>query len=198
MRLLLLITAFLSLSGAVWSQTFKAGLALGINGANVSGGESTGFRQLGLNAGPFIHYSINENAGIRGEILFSQKGAKKQIRPEIGDLSFYSLRLNYIEMPLLFTFDHNSFLFETGASTGYLINSMEEDISGRLNFQRPFNSLDFSGILGINYHFSDHFDMNWRISHSIIPVREHHLGSTFRLNRGQYNMALAFRLIYTI
>jgi hypothetical protein len=175
---------------------FKGGFSVGINTSSLSGNNSSGFRQFGFSGGPVVEYILDEQNSLQFEILFSQKGARKPQRPEIGDLSFYFLRLNYFELPFLFKHLHNQFVFEAGPSVSVLINSKEEDGFGPLPVFFPFRPFELAANLGITYHLNDNFDMNWRFTHSIIPVRQHLSGSTFRFNRGQYNAVLSFRLLY--
>ncbi|MBA3898969.1 MAG: PorT family protein, partial [Bacteroidetes bacterium] len=169
----------------------------GLNGSNLTAGPGNGLRQFGLAAGGFVQYDFEEKHGFRMEMLFNQKGARIPPNPEKGEYFLYSARLNYIDVPLMLTYTQDNFIYEFGPSVGYLIGSSEELVSSSIQ-ERPFRPLDFALNIGINYHLAENFDMNWRLSHSIIPVRQHVGGGTFRLNRGEYNMVLSFRLIYWI
>jgi hypothetical protein len=191
--LALLLFVFLS---QAYAQGFRGGIIGGLNTSNVSGTPANGIRQFGLNMGAFVELAINEHAGFRTEMLLSQKGARKLANPEISDYTKYILRINYIEVPLMFTRKHNHFIFEAGPSLSYLLQFSENNEHGPLPIQRPFNRMDFTANVGVSYELTDNIDMNWRFSHSIIPAREHFGGSTWWFNRGQYNQVISFRLIY--
>jgi hypothetical protein len=175
---------------------FRGGITAGINTSGISGNNAPGFRQIGISAGPVVEYLLDDLKSIQFEILFSQKGARKPQRPDIGDYNFYFLRLNYIELPFLFRHKHNHFIFEIGPSFSYLINFKEEDTFGPLPLIFPFRPFELAGNIGVTYHLNEKFDMNWRFTHSLVPVRQHVSGSTFRFNRGQYNAVLSFRVLY--
>ena len=104
--------------------------------------------------------------------------------------------LDYIEIPVLFGYRNKKFTFEAGPSIGVLIKSEEYDIVGPLVFQRPFFDKEIGINLGIEYPLTEKLIMNWRLSNSILPVRDHLNGSKFRLNRGQYNTVMSFSVNY--
>lgn len=179
------------------AQAFKTGLTAGVNTARVLGGVNhSGWRQLGLIGGPFVEYNLNDISGLKMEMLFSQKGERKPYRPNVGDYTFYSLRLNYIDIPVLYLYTNNKFIFEAGPSFNYLISSTEEDLHGPITFEWPFKKMELSANIGINYKLWNNLDMNWRYSNSIIPVRDHMGGAVYWFNRGQYNSTITFKVIY--
>ncbi|MDQ3192761.1 MAG: PorT family protein [Bacteroidota bacterium] len=193
--LIICIISFLPEIGV--AQSFKSGLTVGVSNARVLGGvNKEGWRQFGIIAGPFVEYDLNELSGLKMEMLFSQKGERKPYRPNAGDYTFYKLRLNYIEIPVLYFHSHNKFIFEAGPSFGYLIGHKVEDLHGPTELDRPYKKLDFGANLGINYQLTEHLDMNWRYSNSIIPVRDHIGNVVWRYNRGEYNSVLTFKVIY--
>jgi hypothetical protein len=196
-RVLLLLSAIFVFTGSesVFAQ-FRGGFTAGINSSAISGGDASSFRQFGLGAGPFVNYVFSETDDLHIEMLFSQKGARKPQKPDIGDFSFYLLRLNYIELPLLYRHRHNRYLFEAGPSVSYLISMREEDAHGQLPLIFPYRPYELAVNLGISYEINEKIDMNWRGTHSLIPVRNHLSGGAFRLNRGQYNAVISFRLMY--
>ena len=197
---LLFLTAFIFNPFLGSAQVFKSGFIAGLNTTQLLGGVSSGFRQFGISAGSFVQHDLDEKSGVKMEILFSQKGERKPIRPNIGDYDFFVLRLNYIEVPFLFLQQHHNFKFEIGPSFNYLAGYITKNNYGELPvghpLNRPFRKMEFSGNVGINYELSENLDMNWRFSNSLIPVRKHLGGSVFWFNRGQYNSAISFRIIY--
>jgi hypothetical protein len=178
------------------SQSFDAGLKAGLVSSQISGDNATGFHQFGFTAGAFVIYPFSDQMSGKMEMIFIQKGSRKNMRPEKGDFYFYYLRLNYIEVPLLFRYHHNQFIFEAGPSFGYLISSLEEDENGPLPIQRPFNKFELSGNIGVTYTLNPRFDINWRYNTSIMPVREHMSGGRFWFNRGQMNEAMTITFLY--
>jgi hypothetical protein len=195
-KLIPLIFAFILIAFTRgYGQNFEGGLVAGINASNFNGGPSYGLRQIGFTAGGFVHLRLGAHYGFRPEMNFTMKGARKPPNPDAGDYFLYRARLNYIEAPFLFTYTQNNFLYEIGPSVGFLVHSFEE-LDNSSILERPFRPLDFSFNIGLNYRLSDNWDMNWRFSHSIIPVRLHQGNSTAYLNWGEHNMVLSIRFIY--
>ena len=61
-----------------------------------------------------------------------------------------------------------------------------------------FTKTDFSFNFGAYYTLLKNFRINVRYSNSILPVRDHSSGATYRMNQGQYNEVLSFTLHYAI
>ena len=133
------------------------------------------------------------------EIDFIQKGSRRNPRPSKGSYDKYVLRLNYIEVPLLYKWLFSKKIaFEIGPAAGVLLKTsdVEFDEYGLLQNRTAFNPYDVSVMAGIYYNFNDHLKANFRFSNSVLPVRKHAGGATYRLNRGQYNSVIALSLHY--
>ena len=176
---------------------FKAGIKAGLGTSQVSGDNASGFHHFGFMGGGFVKTNFkNEVFSGRIEMLFTQKGSRKTADPDNNDYTFYQMDLDYIEIPVLFGYKNNKFIFEAGPSIGALIKSDEYDIVGPLVYQRAFFKKELGINLGIEYPLTEKLLMNWRISNSIIPIRDHLSNTTFRLNRGQYNTVMTFSINY--
>lgn len=194
--LCLFILCFLFFTDFVQSQSFKGGISAGISTSQISGDTHGGFDKPGITGGGFVKYDFTGIYSGQLEINYIQKGARKSIRPEQGDYTFYLLRLNYIEVPILIKYKHKHFIFEAGPSLAALLSFTEENEQGELPQSREFYKYEAGFAIGINYHFTDKLYMNWRLTNSVLPVRSHLSGATYRWNRGQYNSVLAFTLHY--
>jgi len=181
------------------AQVFKAEITASVVGSQLSGDRLSGFDKAGIMAGAGVRLRFNEkwNGGFR--ILFLQKGSRLPTKGDGTDSAFYLCRLNYIELPLVFRYHPSQkFWFEGGPSLGYLIASSEEDEYGPLNLRRPFYKFDLSGMIAMGYHLSDQIDFVLSYWQSLLPIREHGSGATFRLNQGQYNSVLGFGMLLTL
>jgi hypothetical protein len=192
MKKLFSVTVLFILSVPVSAQKFNAGIIAGISATQVSGDNLAGFDKAGLGTGGMVSLGISDKISAQFELLYIQKGSKTKS----NDSLFYRLNLHYLEVPLLLRYHYRKFIFEAGPSVGVLTGSSEEDLYGEIKGQKGFNTLELSGNVGVNYPFSPHFIFNWRISGSLLPVREHSSGETFRLNQGQYNTVLFFSFRY--
>lgn len=178
---------------------FQAYASLGLCSSQISGDQLSGFNQLGMTAGTGIRVGRNETWAPHLEILFTQKGSRKNARPDEGDYNSYLLRLNYVEVPLLVDFGPGKTGFHAGLSPAFLVNSREENQFGEIpGIGREFKFFDLNGIIGIQYRFHERWELATRFSQSILPVREHAGNTSFRLNQGQYNSSIQFMLRFSV
>ena len=112
---------------------------------------------------------------------------------------------SYIEIPISVNyFQYDQLSLETGLSTGFLVNSSENDINGLINNEntRPFHKIDFGAFIGLNYFFINYLNnrifLNTRLGNSIIPIRSHASNATYLFNKGQYNTVLSFSINYLL
>ena len=196
---ILTIIIFLS-SISLHAQKFKAGVLLGISATQISGDNLGGFDKAGLVVGGMVSTPISEKFDMAMEITFFQKGSKKNSKPEKGDYTSYNLRLNYIEVPVLFQWKFSKrFTFEAGPTFGALLSYKEENELGEIPWDppRPFDNFELGITGGMRVHFAQNFSSIFRLSSSVIPVRPHQSGESYRANHGQYNASLLLGLQYT-
>ncbi len=181
-----------------FAQNFKAGVMTGISTSQVSGDNLGGFNKAGLVVGGFVNKKIGDSSAVEMELLYVQKGSQ-QAQDLAKGKAFYQLKVNYLEVPLLYKLRMRKFTYEIGASIGFLINSKVSDIYGELPVgtieNRSFNKTETSVCAGLNYKIYKQFSANWRFTNSVLPIRNH-VGGSYRLNLGQYNTAMYFALRY--
>jgi hypothetical protein len=186
-----------------YCQKFHGGLFIGIAASQISGDQLSGYNKAGIFAGGFANFLFTEKLALQLEISFIQKGSRKNPRPKTNDYTIYKLNIQYVEMPFLFKWDFSKrFYLEVGPSIGIIINNTgrEKDEGGLINNpQRPvFNRFDYCGVLGMGVSISKNFKTNIRTIDSFIPVRKPVVGTSYRLDRFQYNTTIALSLIYQI
>jgi hypothetical protein len=187
------------LAVATQAQNFGGGGIAGFSTSQVSGDRLSGFNKVGFVAGALASIPVSERVGVQMEITYIQKGSRKNLNPEKNDFRAYRLDLNYVEVPIIVLYHYNKKLvIEGGPSLGTLVHSKEQDEQGSFTEQRPFKKTELSINAGISYPLISNLMLNWRISNSLLPVRPHVSGETFRLNMGQYNTVLAFTLRYQV
>ena len=190
---------FVFIGGTTAAQGFGGGLFCGISTSQVSGDAAAGFDKAGIYAGVCSFLNLNEKNAIQLELSFIQKGSRKNPKPNLGIYNKYLLRLNYVEIPLIYRMKFNYNLsFEAGPSLGILVFSREYDQSGIISNRLPFQNQDISMNFGGNYEINEHLKFNVRFSNSILKIRDHQSGEVYWFNRGQYNSVLAFSLNYQI
>ncbi len=180
------------------AQNFKGELFAGAVGSQVSGDELSGFNKGGIAIGAGVRLDLNEKSSIGFRIGYLQKGSRKPSAATDLAPTFYLMRLHYIEMPILYRYRlGNKLYFEAGPSLGYLFGAYEEDQDGEMAYMKPFLKFDLSmnGVLG--YPLGKNWDFQFGGIQSILPIREHGAGSTYRLNKGQYNTVITFEFLKT-
>jgi len=193
---ILFFCGFLTLS--IQAQNFGGGIIAGISTSQVSGDQLGGFNKAGFLVGAFTNKSISPLLSIQMEMTFIQKGSNN---PKMNENSISDINLSYVEIPLLLKYQQsNTIAIEGGIETAFLISSSDNDIYGKISATntRGFNTTDIGVFIGLDYSISPRLILNSRISNSIIPIRAHASGATYKLNKGQYNSVLSFALHYIL
>ena len=177
------------------TKRFQMGASLGLTTSQVSGDNLSGFHKFAPMVGGFVYTNLKENLIAQFGINYVQKGSRKIPRSDQGNI-FYTLRLNYIEVPMLLKFKHKKLMYEFGPSIGALVSFTEETHAGPVIATRDFRNSELSFNVGASFPLKGNFHFLWRFNNSILHIREHVNGNTFRLNLGQYNTALHFILQY--
>ncbi len=199
-RLLIVLYILLLLCPkSIQAQRFEGTIECGMSGSQVSGDELSGFNKGGLLAGIGVCYPIMERTQLILKLLYLQKGSRKPTDSENNDYTYYLLRLNYIEAPVLIRHSFNRRLYgEIGPSIAYLVKSSEQDENGEIPYRRAFKKMDFSLNANLGFAFSTALDVRVSFWQSVLPVREHESGASYRLNHGQYNTVVALSLMMHI
>ena len=180
------------------AQNFEGGGIIGVSTSQVSGDRLGGFNKAGVLVGVFANTSISSIIRLQMEMTYVQKGSNN---PEMQKNEISDISLSYLETPIFLRYRQNKNIqIEVGLAGGVLLMSKDHDLYGVIPKEQtlPFDKYDWNILIGINYQLTRKIVLNSRLSNSIIPIREHASGSTFKLNKGQYNSVLSFSLHYAI
>ena len=178
-----------------FGQDFHGGVLFGVAATEISGDRLSGPNKAGLYLGGFVNREFGERSSLQMELDFIQKGSRKN--PDSRSYDSYLLRLSYIEIPVNYRYEFaERALLEVGLSLGVLINSYEEVNTIDGQYGPDFNPLDLSFSFGLFYALTKKMKINVRYANSILAVRPHSNGQTYKWNRGQYNEVLSFVLFY--
>lgn len=188
------------------SQRFLGALAFGGNLTQVDGDEVFGYKKIGFNAGAAAFLPIKEIFFVSLEVGFTQKGAYQKY-PRVSvigqGLPYYDLRLNYLEVPLLFHIEDKQFaMLGTGFSFNRLVGLREiewgkETASG--TSANIYSMNDINWIVDIRLRMYKSLRLNFRFAYSLDKIRTR----TFTYQdgssetRNQFNNILTLRLVYT-
>ena len=189
------------LSTRSFAQSFKAGLILGANTSQITGDALRGFDRISPNLGLFVNREFGKKFSMQLEMQYLGKGSRKNMGAKDSIPTFYVLRLNYIEVPLLLSYAIKpKILLVAGPSIGVLISYKEADLYGDLKGQyspkEQFKRIDYSGSFGGSWLINDSWTLNVLASNSIVPVRNYDGQISERLLHGQMNKSIMIRLYY--
>jgi hypothetical protein len=124
---LIIICIITTISFSLYSQDFNGGVLGGVNATQVFGDQWSGPNKAGLYLGVFVNRYFSNRSSVQMELDYIQKGSRKNPDASTGNYSTYLLRLNYIELPVLYKYDFaEKGTLETGLSLGVLVHSYEE------------------------------------------------------------------------
>ena len=196
-----LVNALLTCSLFSYSQNvFKAGVLGGFTTAQIHGDAYLGFDKIGFNGGGFVTTELSDKFSFGFEIYYINKGSRKN--PTKFNPSHSSIRLNYIEIPVLIKYHYKKITGEIGLSYGKLLNQkfLANGLEYTPDSERYFNKNEYGYVLGLNYKLKNNFPVNVRYGHSIWKVRTFTyilpLFYKFAWQRGAVNLALSLSLKY--
>ncbi|MBN8702519.1 MAG: PorT family protein [Bacteroidetes bacterium] len=186
------------------SKKFHAGIIAGISTSQVDGDSYGGFDKVGPLVGAYVRTNLNSKFDVRFEIIYTQKGSRKNPDTEKGDYTSYLLRLNYIDVPVCLRYRYKKIYFEGGASYGRLFSFSEQNQAGPVIQLYPFEKSDVMFFAGFYYQFAEKWTVAIRRSYSLMPIRKFpfavyspNLMSNF-FNKGYYNSLLCLSLNYEL
>jgi hypothetical protein len=195
---LIFLTSILFVFESLTAQEFNGGVLGGLSTSEISGDRLEGPNKAGIYAGVFVNRYFSKRSSVQMELDYIQKGSRSN-PDSSNNYEFYLLRLNYIELPVHYKYDfHERGSLETGLSLGVLIHSYEEGNPGNPVSGPDFDKTDLSFNIGAFFTIIENLRINVRYSNSIIKVRDHASGATYKANQGQYNEVLSFTLHYII
>ncbi|MBC8319866.1 MAG: PorT family protein [Bacteroidetes bacterium] len=180
-------------------QQFHGGVIAGLAGTQVAGDTYSGYNKAGIFAGGYVSIDVGEKSAFQMELSYFQKGSRENPKEKNG-YKFYLLRLNYIELPVLYQFKAGKFIIETGPSAGILMGYYEESFYEVIS-DNPANkpaSITFQINLGFRYFISQHYGVSLRTNNSLMNVFSRNQdGDVWRFwDHGRYNDALVLSVFY--
>jgi opacity protein-like surface antigen len=170
-----------------------------MSGTQVQGDGLGGFDKLGFMLGLGVEMDVGKKNTIGFEMNLLQKGSKKAINPETNSDQKYKMVLTYIQVPVYFNFGITEKISAlAGPAIGFLVASKEVDVTGSYSPNPPFNTLEFSGILGAQYRFTDRWRAEVRFDQSLTSIRTKGSSSSPWLIGKQYNTSLGVYICFTM
>ncbi|NOU45859.1 MAG: PorT family protein [Bacteroidales bacterium] len=181
------------------AQQFNGGIMAGLVSSQVAGDTYAGFNKAGFAVGFFVGLDLNKSTTIGMELHFIQKGSRYNDTTFQEDQLQYLLRLNYVDLPLLYQYRTNRFLFEAGISTSFLLSSYEAMDFYESTYDN-WRRICFNSVFGVKFQITPALLVGVRTSNSINSIRKNVVvGNVYRYNRnsyGEFNDVLQLSLYY--
>lgn len=177
---------------------------LGGNISQVDGDEVYGFKKLGINAGAGAIVPLGDHFTLGIEVLLNQKGSRQKAQSNDSIITGeYKLRLNYLEVPVLFHYnDKDRAWFGAGFSWGRLASIEEYEHGQKItttSLDGPYDRDDINFLLDVKFRMYKSLLFNVRYAYSLKKIRTREFDSYYgndTWTRKQYNNLWSFRLIY--
>ena len=137
------------------------GLKGGLNVSDLHSSNNNLDARFSAFGGGLAHIHLSKYIAVQPEIVYSSQG----IRQDVGD-GDYTLRLNYINVPVLFQYMvGDGFRLETGPQAGLLVGAKLKTGDITRNVKSDYTSGDFSWVFGAGYltHSGLGFDARYNI-----------------------------------
>lgn len=196
----LLIAGWIFFTTAGMSQQFTGGLTAGLVGSQVAGDNFSGYKKGGIFAGGFVALNLSDKSSLQMELTYFQKGSRENPNEENG-YSSYLLRINYVEMPLLYQYKTGKFIIEGGPSVGVSTNSYEKineiPESDAPDYDKPAR-YTFQINLGLVFVATPVWHVMIRTNNSFSNIRTSPVGVRRLWATGQFNDALVLGVRYVL
>lgn len=179
------------------AQSFNAGLIVGPTFCQVDGDHYAGFHQLGVTAGAYANLPLANHFSAQMELKYSLLGAHSSNK-EVTEYYYnkYSLRLHYVEIPLMLQGNFGIFTIEGGASIDVLLKATEDVNEDFQVTTRRWNTVSATGNIGVHFDITDHIGIGARFMYSIVPIR--FTGNPGWFYNQYYNKVIQITLTYNI
>ncbi|MCY7328758.1 MAG: PorT family protein, partial [Saprospiraceae bacterium] len=162
-----------------------AGLIGGVTASQIDGDESAGYNKLGLQGGARGIVRLTKRTDASVEILYTQRGAKSRFVKDRYDPFTYSIRLDYIEIPVQWHYKDWRVDGEGRAPDWY-----KASFNIGLMFARYMGAGNAKGeVMGLDIVANDYLkknDLSFVIGANLLTSP--HFGFTFRYMRSLFSM----------
>lgn len=179
------------------AQNFKGGLRVGMSMSQLSGDNLSGYNKLGIYTGGYIKLPFTSRWSMQFELNFVMKGSTNAVNLSVERPDLYYSNLFYIQTPVLVKFQIFKKLdLELGPILNVLCVGTEHDANGRISNRKKFTTLEFSALVGLTYIIKEHYGINVRYEHSIIPVRKADVNTYYIYKSHQYSDYFSVSFLY--
>ena len=203
MRKLFILFFLIIFSFTLYSQNIKGGPIVGFNSSQVDGDRCYGFHRYGWHVGGTAIVPLSKNFSIHLEALYSQRGSYQ--KPKFVDSlnGSYSLKLNYLDVPVFVNFydQKGKMNFGAGLLWGKLVEFSEMQDGYVQNYSKdkiPYKNYDVDYFFNFYVALYKGLKLDFRYSYSLLKIRTRYFvsnnGQPMVMN--QFNNYISISLMY--
>ena len=172
-----LLLLFISIN--LSAQTFRVGAVTGLQVSNLTGYSNSEYNDIEFNAGAKLAVDFNPQFRLGLDLLYS-KTIDDLLLSEF-DRGHYSLELNYVQVPLTFTYmtwlndtkpaKYNRLHFSGGLSVAKMIsNNVRDKFGDSLIDDYQYEKNRLSLLTNLGFYFNNHFGISAQYVHSLTSI----------------------------
>jgi hypothetical protein len=157
-------------STTLTAQRFQGAIIAGLSTNQIDGDEQSGYNKPGIYSGVSVETNFNKLLGIKTELFYINKGAKKVV----DGIEVFKTTLHYIEQPFLIIIKPlQKVQFDVGIAGSYLIGSKLIEYGEVVDKSLyDLHNFDFSVKIAGFYYFNSHTGFSTSFNYSLIPVKK--------------------------
>lgn len=190
------VCVFMLLAYTSRSQTFYEAHALGVT-SQLSGDGYTGFKKFGFGAGLGGLYSLKkEGHFLAFEFNYLQKGVRDRRNEDAGDFNEFSLKADYLEIPLSYVFPAWGIYIQGGLSASYNLK-FEQATNGILSPDiSDQRAVELGLHIGFNFQVTDNVLFNVLYMNSLTPIQKSNVPYSFWFQQAGMHNLIGVKLQY--
>ena len=169
-KLLFALALLAGTTTAAHAQKVSFGLKAGLGATTFAG---YGLRlydvKPGLIIGGVAALPMGKRVSFRPELLFVQKGWQ---RTRSDGYALYKVKLNYIDLPLMFrvTPASNGWFLETGPQVGFMLGYPNEERGSHIDNSKVYHSFEVGAAAGVGYQLANGLSFGVRYNGGITNI----------------------------
>jgi hypothetical protein len=178
------------------SQVFYEGHLSGVT-SQLSGDGYTGFKKFGVSGGLGGMYALQkEGYFVAVEVNYIQKGVRDRRNEDAGDFNEFSLKADYLELPVSYVFPAWGVYIQGGLSASYNLKFEQKAngiLSPELTDQR---AIELGLHLGVNFEITKNLLFNVLYMNSLTPVQKSNVPYAYWFRQAGMHNLIGIKLQY--
>ncbi len=187
-RMILILIAAGSAMFASAQIQFGVKAGYNLDNLTISPSQPGGSSKSDFSAGILASIPLFSSCSLQPEVMYSGQGTSFTDSFATGKLNY-----GYLNVPVLFKYQHSSGLFaETGPQVGFLLSAKETGGRQSIDFKSSTQSTDFAWVFGIGYKLPLGLGIDARYNLGLTNITKANVGSTVKNSVFQFGLFFMF------